>query len=543
MAGEMVPFKYHDQQVELMENKQRFSIISKPRQLGVSVSVLSYFVAQAARKPNSAYMIFVHNENSKKILDDKLRGMMDSLPKMKNKAGEKDEYAEFVPQVKVSREGHKFDNGSIIYVEEVGSGQKGRGGSFSGILLSEFAFYSDDQHEKILTSMEDSLLKNDPEAVLFIESTSNGFNYHFELFRDSWSGNSKYKAFFFPYYSSAYRMLNENDLKLAKDLCIKKYGRELTENDLEGDEVRIYRECKDMDFIYWRRMKTNFGNPKDIKKFKQENPSHYMESFIGSSEKFFEEDSVMEAIKNLDKKPLQTVEGLPEELKPYLNKSLFIYELPKRTITDEEMDEIRLQRDEHMRILYCNRLFGTYMGVDVSQGMGQDSSVVSIFNKDKEQLAVFRTNVIPPRQLADIIAVLATWYNYSLVCVEANGVGYTVLEKLKHEIKYRNLYKMKRRLNDKNGKRPEGWISSATARSTMLHTFKEEWELGNMVIHDEPTLNQMLTFSENDRSRKEGHHFDTVFGTGLALEAIRNGKHRLNIFNELEIDKGMVLNA
>ena len=67
----------------------------------------------------------------------------------------------------------KFDNGSSITLATAGGKDVGRGTTYEYILLSEFAFY--ENQESILLSAEQALAKSKT-SKLVIETTSNGFN-------------------------------------------------------------------------------------------------------------------------------------------------------------------------------------------------------------------------------------------------------------------------------------------------------------------------------------------------------------------------------
>ena len=111
--------------------------------------------------------------------------MYDDLPHDKFK---------FPKDVQNNRGQMKFDNGSSITLATAGGKDVGRGTTYEYILLSEFAFY--ENQESILLSAEQALAKSKT-SKLVIETTSNGFNPYQKLFMNAYKRNSKYKAFFF----------------------------------------------------------------------------------------------------------------------------------------------------------------------------------------------------------------------------------------------------------------------------------------------------------------------------------------------------------
>ncbi|MGM2837207.1 DNA packaging protein, partial [Bacillus cereus group sp. Bce025] len=76
-----------------------------------------------------------------------------------------------------------------------------------------------------------------------IETTSNGFNSYQTLFMNAYKGESKYKAFFFPFYSSSYAKQFKDDYDEA-EIWYKENnkGRRLTKDDLEQDEIFLHNQ-------------------------------------------------------------------------------------------------------------------------------------------------------------------------------------------------------------------------------------------------------------------------------------------------------------
>lgn len=78
------------------------------------------------------------------------------------------------------------------------------------------------------------------------------------------------------------------------------------------------------------------------------------------------------------------------------------------------------------------------IGVDVGGGIGRDYSVIIVMSKKTYQpVLVWRSNVVTPVGLAEVIHEISMTYNNALVLVEANNYGHATLNELQHQGCYR----------------------------------------------------------------------------------------------------------
>ena len=241
---------------------------------------LSYCIFQACIKPNTNYLIVSYKKESSSALFERLKLMYENLPH--------DKYPNFFPVIKRDNRDElvlEFPNGqrSRIVCTVAGNKDVGRGNTFEYILLSELAFY--DNQEKLLLSAEQALAKNENSKVV-IESTSNGMNFFYKLVSSASKGNSKYKLFFFNWYSSAYMKLNKHDYDEAERwFKTDNKGIRLSEQDLEEDEKILFDNGATLKQIMWKRWKRLDMSEQE---FNQEYPSTWQESFISSGNNVFD---------------------------------------------------------------------------------------------------------------------------------------------------------------------------------------------------------------------------------------------------------------
>lgn len=135
--GNLVPFVLTPEQKYLLENLGHKNIVSKSRQLGISVLVASAALREAVIYPNSTSMLISHNQSSTTAVFDKLKQMFYSLP-------------DFVrPKlIQNNRQALTFENGSSITCLTAGNKDCARGSTISSYLwCSEFAFWKDQERQ------------------------------------------------------------------------------------------------------------------------------------------------------------------------------------------------------------------------------------------------------------------------------------------------------------------------------------------------------------------------------------------------------------
>ncbi|WP_230459102.1 terminase large subunit domain-containing protein [Terrilactibacillus tamarindi] len=487
--------KAQDELFDLLKNN-RYIACNKARQCGISTEMLAYGLWRALKNDNQNILIVSYKQDSSNALFTKLKFMNDWLPR--------DKYPDLFSKVRRDNRGELlFENGSRVTCAVAGNGASdiGRGSSYNYCHITEASFFHD--FDRQLLSLEQSLLKG-ADSRITIETTANGMNAWYKLFKKAMKGESKYKAFFVPFYHDLYKEQFRYEHDLAEQWHKEAYGRRLQAKDLEDDEIPIYQKCNNLRFIMWRRFKLL---DIELQQFHQEYPSTYLESFVNSAATIFDNQKVLERIDHvlipLPKKHI--IDKIPKDLQKYIGKELLIYHLPKGGAK-------------------------YYGGVDSATGGKNDYSTISIYNEHGEEVASFGSNKIPVYLFAPIINALGRFYSYAFLCIERNNVGITVIERLRKEYIYLNLYKQK--LFDQKGKfRPQlGWTTTAINKSILIQDFKESFETGNILIHTKETLEQMQIFIERDNGstgNKGGsnNHDDFIISNALAVQALKTGKY------------------
>jgi hypothetical protein len=167
-----------------------------------------------------------------------------------------------------------------------------------------------------------------------------------------------------------------------------------------------------------------------------------------------------------------------------------------------------------------------YFGVDVSEGIGRDSSVIEILDEEGRQVAEFATNKIKPYEFAGVIHDLAIYFNYAYLVIEKASAGHTVIDKLRHEYKYKNMHKHKEYDSRGRAKKKVGWVTNGKTKSMMIADFVELWETNQIYIHSKDLLGEMKLFIAKDNGKIEAqgktNHDDRVMAFAMALQGIKS---------------------
>lgn len=496
--NDLIKFELNDAQLEIDElmKTNRFVNILKARQGGISTFVLAKALWRALTKENENILIVSYKSDSAKALFEKLKKMNDLLPR--------DKYPNVFSEVKRdNRNELLFRNGSTISSVVAGNKDIGRGSTYTYIHLSEFAFYTN--QEKQLLSVEQSLAKGS-ESQLTIESTSNGIsNHHYRISMQGLKGKSKYVAYFIPFYHKLYKKQFAHDYDEAEKWHKAVHGKRLTSEDCDEMELSLLKQGANLKQLMWRRFK--MSDMESEQDFQQEYPSNALESFISTGSGVFEQGKVLNRLSYIQE-PLhkkEVVTHLDNSLHKYINKGLEIYHLPKKG----------------------NKY---YFGVDTASGGGNDSSTINAYDKDGQEVMSFNHNKVPVYEFAHIIFTLGMFYNYAFLTVERNSYGLPIIERLRKEKGYLNMYKMKTFDHTGKKKLQIGFTTTESSKAIMISDMKEQFELGFINIESKTTLQQMQMFVEvngrlgNKRGSSDLHHDDSVISTALALQGIKANK-------------------
>ena len=439
--GRLVHFRLNPEQKELLKGMDKYNIVLKSRQLGISTLAMAYSLYIAITQHDSHCMLVSYSQDSADAIFDKLKQMYNDLPQcVKPK------------DISNNRKQIKFENGSKITVNTLGTKDIARGSTLA------FVYFS-------------------------------------ELYDKAESQENLYKAFFFSWVQDRLMFASE-----YKDFAkrYEKTHKKLTAKDLTADEKTLAEQGATIEQLEWRRMKIANSSESE---FKQEFPANSLEAFQTTGNNTFDPVKIEKYFDIANKRErLIEIATLPQPLKPYVRNYLSIWQTPKKG-------------DRY------------YIGVDASEGLGQDYNVIEVLNADGVQCAEFRTNKIQPYVIAEICYQMALYYNRALMVIEKASGGHLILEKMVHEYHYRNLLKHKD--YDQRGRmvKKVGWVTSSKTKGIMINDFVEWFENGDLHLFSRDLLKEMRTyvFDGSSFNAQAGKHDDTVMALAMAIQGIKSG--------------------
>lgn len=479
--GKTVPFKFFAQQKHLMQNLDKYNIICKARQQGFPTAAVSFSLFLALTRPNSCCLLMSYTIDSATAIFDKLKQLYFDLPN-----------ALQVPLYNNNKKELKFVNGSRIVVCTCGTSDQARGMSLAFAHLSEFAFYRDNATKQLL-AIEQSLL---PDGKVIIESTPNGMNHFQELFSKAERNENMYKAFFFDWYNGKEQFADE--YKQFSERYINMHGALPTVEELDDTEKALHKKGATIEQLAWRRLKIANSS---LEEFNQEFPSDPTVAFVTTGSNIFNPQMVYDRLNYIDEViPLGIPKDLPDSLKQWHNRGFTVWELPKPKTK-----------------YYC--------GVDTAEGVNRDYSVIEVIDDDGRQVAEFKSNKIKPFNFAQLVNDIGIYYNKALLIIEKASAGHTVIDKLKNDYRYQNMYKYKE--YDARGRSVKrvGFVTDSKSKPLMINEFVELFETNRILINSEELLKEMkvFTFYDGKMSAPKGFHDDIVMAFAMALYGLKFG--------------------
>jgi phage FluMu gp28-like protein len=181
------------------------------------------------------------------------------------------------------------------------------------------------------------------------------------------------------------------------------------------------------------------------------------------------------------------------------------------------------------------------MGIDCAAGLGEDNdnSVIQVIDAVTcEQVAEFYSNLCPPYNFAQVVAMVGGLYNNAQIIVEDNGgYGTSVLEKLQHEFAYENLFEASQGTN-KNPK--PGIKTTLSNRPKFLEMIQTRLVNKSMAVRSRRIVKELKGFIWNTQTKRaeatKGFHDDAIMAMCLALYA-RESRTRSNPVGVGEVEE------
>lgn len=526
--GQPIIIPLRDYQNEILDNffTNRFNILMASRQVGKTICSSIMMLHYVLFNNNKNVLVTANKLDTAVEVLDKIREIYQKLP--------------FFLQQGIINWNQKFmvfENKSRIKgFATTKTSSIGQTADF--LYLDEFAYLPDNIADKFYKSVFPTV-SNIENSKIIITSTPNGFNLFHKLLTEAEKPEGEKSSYVakrvywwqVPKRFSTYIRLNNKkieEFKIDKNQVLEylkevypknkhtlSYNEELkkwvittlnttdcTEEDILSESFNGYRFLEFAEITTWKK-----ETIKDIggeEAFNQE----YDLRFINSSRSILSETLIDDLTKN--KKPYEW-----EQLDEF-EKLKFSYQNLK-WIKDDDV-YLPLKRKE-LKII---------ISVDVSEGLGQDYSVINIFKispKPKElieeqkhryknivdffrleQIGIFRDNLISVQQLSELLYILGFEYfnpdNVKIV-LEINTYGNELLAHLPHVFEGRNDYGSSiffRFKHRSDATEEKIGLKVGDNKNLLVKEYQDRMEDKCIIITNDANINEMTTFIKHTTS-------------------------------------------
>ena len=447
----------------------------------------------------------------------------------------------------------KFDNGSRAKAFTM-TKTSSIGQAADLVYLDEFAYIPDTIADAFYKSIQPTLVSIE-NSKMIITSTPNGMNLFHKLFIDSERPNNdplknnfaSMRVYWHQVPGRNVSYLRLNQFKLAQNNIdfddVYNYVKELYDKYDESDENGVKYVSKVIDeetntyeVHILNREGVTFEDVKALKVTNKDGESLPVGALgeisswkedaiknIGGLEAFNQEFDLrfINASKSLFNESV--LKNIEKGIKDFSFNNHEVFEKLKwdysnvKFIEDESIFNIQTRKD--LRII---------ISVDVSEGLGQDYSVINIFKIDKKdnelideqikyyqsfmdffclkQIGLYRSNVVSVSKLAEMLYILAFEYfndeNVKIV-LELNNHGHAVLEAIKNVFNRDNNYGsfifFKFKHTSGSDKKKIG-LKVHGNKKLLVKQYQQRIENKDIVIYDKDTYREMTTFIKNEKT-------------------------------------------
>ena len=473
--------KYYNVIKELKKQRKPVRIIIlKARQMGFSTETEAIFFKETVTKPNVNTAIVAHKEDSTTNLFNMSKLMYDQLPE----AIKPDKKASNAKELVFDKENGTGLKSKIKCFTAGGSGI-GRSDTLNNLHLSELAFWTGDKKETLTGLLQ--AVPNDPDTMIVIESTANGYEYFKELWDDAVDGKNDFVPLF----------IGWNELQEYK---MPYTGFELTKDEKELQK----RYGLTLEQLTWRRwcIANNCGN--DVEQFRQEYPINPEEAFISTGKCYFNKEKIVKRIQEVkDIKPVQ--------------QGYFDFEYNGLKITKIKWVE---DKEGAIKIYEKPKKYYPYVLAGDTAGEGSDYFIGQVLdNTDGSQVAVLRQELDEISYTRQMYC-LGMYYNKALIGIEANYSTFPIQEL--ERLKYPNQYvRVKEDKYTKKTEKSYGFKTTTISRPRILGQLQAIIKESIELLVDIDTLKEGLTFIKNEKGRAEaqvGYHDDLIMALAIAFD-------------------------
>lgn len=477
-TGDVLPLAFNDPQKQVWDIYERNEkegrphryIVLKARQEGISTFFSGLVYHRIITGTNKSALIVGHEKSASTNLFNMMKRFETKLP------------PPLRPAVKASNEQilsyEKLESEISVKTAE-GRESLGRSGTIHYALLTEVAFWAD-----IKSSLNAvfQCVPDTKDSLIVLESTANGFNEFYNLWRDAKEGENDFTPIFL-----GWHMMKEYRINFKNHGALVNFKKTLNKEETElRDTLKIgYAQ------LNWRRsaIKNKCGG--DVNLFRQEYPATDQESFIASGRPVFDINICNENyINSLD--PIRI--GYLEDGK---NGVVFV---------DDPKGYIKLYKEPDLR---HDESYRFAAGADVAEGLASgDFSVCSVFDRKFNEVILSWHGHIDPDLFAREIVKIEKYLGKQVhFCIEQNNHGLTVINRCfdySVNMYYRVDYNKGRAKSTDN----LGFKTTSITKKTIIDRLIEYVRERVFVSREKEFWNECFTFVRDDRGRMQAQGKD-----------------------------------
>jgi len=448
-------------------------IISKYRQAGFSTISSALIFHRTLFFKNTRAVIISLDKPTTESIFSMSKTFWENLP------------ANIKPELGVSnkREMVFKENDSKFRLFTAGADNPGRGTTNTALLCDETAFFQN--ADKVMAGLFQSISLTKG-SIIIINSTSNGAQgVYYDLWNKAEKGEGNFTPLFVPWY-----MQEEYRLKCPDNL------------ELTPEEAKIKeRWALDDEQVFWRRIKIAETS---TAMFKQEYPFTAEESFLQSGSSVFSKE-VLDRYVPIDPESVRSFNDDFSAFDVSTEGDLFLWNAPKRDAK-------------------------YLIGADVALGVRGDYSVACVMTKEREIVAIYRSNRTDPVRFGRILFYLGRWFNNALICPEANSIGVATVQQL-FGMNYPNIYQQRKTANTSpDSINHLGFKTTVATRAPIISNLRRMIEDEDIMIPSALAIEELRNFIVTPQGKAEasvGHHDDIVMSMAITVEAYRTHGHAL----------------
>ena len=460
-TNEEIPFLLNPAQDLLVKQlSKRWLSAPKARQLGITTLTNALALHHALFTKNADVICMaVKTDNAKENLR-RIKTMYSKFPKWLQKfvlhSDEKEGHQNNTELWSFHSKLVKTNN--KLQVATASSEDATRGKTPTFLHWTETAFA--DHAKEIFTSVFPALNRR-KDSLIILESTGNGnAGFYYEVCLGIRKG---FEVVFMPWFlDRGYQVEGEPFTDLEKEVIADLMGVKKVPDELTDAQLRWYQQTNE-----------TIGKAK----CQQEYPINIEQVFQSTSLSFF------------SAKTMQAVTPAPAE-----------YHL--------KVVDGFLQRSPRgpCQVFSRPRPDYEYMLVaDTSEGV-EDSSSISVIDPDGNEVAHWH-ELLQPDDVVKVIVLVANHYGQARVVVENNGIGAYVLNSLRSQFFYPNIYSEEQRM---------GVRTHATSKPVMLSMLQEKILSGELTFNNPVLLEEMKTFEADTLKHQKGAHDDVIMSSAIA---------------------------